>query len=306
MFDVPDHAQYWSWVTSSRQGAVHPQHDDARAQRGDLPQPDDVDAGAGPGAVRAVVRGAVPVVAGRRGGGDGPGAGGRGDAAVADGGAGARRVLDRAGRRRPRAGCSSPRSTPSAWPMRPSRTRSTSSSPTPGSDCSAYPYLPLAQGFMLHRAGRRLPRAHRAERRGPGRRARSAPSAWRCCTPTTWWSSTPWSARSGSSSWCGARAHPLALLVGDRGDPRLLGAAGRLLPVPDLVRSVVAVDPEPVRERRGLDADAAAAGDAARRAAGAGGDPAARVWPGSTPARGSPRAGRSSAWPSSTCRRCSR
>ena len=102
MFDVPDHAQYWSWVTSSRQGLFIPNTMTPEPNAGHLPQPDDVDAGARPGAVRAVVRDAVPVVARRRGGGDGPGAGGRGDAAVADGGAGAGRVLDRAGRRRPR------------------------------------------------------------------------------------------------------------------------------------------------------------------------------------------------------------
>ena len=67
----------------------------------------------------------------------------------------------------------------------------------------AYPVSAAGAGLHADRAGRRVPRAHGAAAAARGRRAPPARSASRCCTPTTWWSSTRSSARSGSSSWCG-------------------------------------------------------------------------------------------------------
>ena len=152
-----------------------------------------------------------------------------------------------------------------------------------------YPYLPLAQGFMCIALVGAF-RVHTAP----------SPAAWAACAigalgvallhaydlvvvyavvGTFWIVELVRGAR-----------HSVAILVGDRPDPRLLGAAGRLLPVPDVLRSALAIDSRPVRQRRRVDAAAAAAGGAARRAAGPGGGAAARDSTGTTAARGSPPA----------------
>ncbi len=246
-------------------GAVHSEHDDPRAECRHLPQPGDVDAGAGPGALRAVVRRPVPVVAhrGRRRRRSGP----RGDdaAAGAQRRSGAGGVLAGAGRRRLR------------MDLRGRQVRA-----RPGRRAVPRSHLlrraehlvrPLrlsvsAAGAGLHadRAGRRIPRAHGARPRRVGgvrrRRARRRPAA----------RLRPGGRLRGRRHVLDRRAgagpgDPVAAVVGDRRDPRLLGAARRLLPVPDLVGCAVAVGARTVRQRRGVDAGAAAARGAARRAA---------------------------------------
>ena len=306
MFDVPDHAQVLvvGHVIASR--AVHSQHDDARAQRRHLPQPGDVDAGAGPGALRAVVRRPVPVVAHRRRRRRRPGPRGDGAAAVAQRRSGAGRVLDRAGRRRLRMDAGGRQVRAAAWPTRRSPKRIYIVEPNTWFGLLRLSVSAAGAGLHADRAGRRLPRAHGARPRGVGglcrRRARRGAAA----------RLRPGGRLRGRRHVLDRRAgagpgHPVAVLVGDRGDPRLLGAARRLLPVPDLVGSRCGGRCSASTSNAGVWTPAppllvvllgAPLVLAALRLQ--------RAGVGSRRHAVSPRAGRSSAWSSSTCRRSSR